>query len=156
MRRSGLLVAAAVVVLTNGVVLLEVAHNRARAVETIQMMERELPLTSPGKEDTGISVHLHWLRLDYIGSDYSWLDRSKLQELGFDLARAKPDPLHLPSPRPAFIALETTAPHGRNGGKRLLSRGLEPTPKYPRASSQSTLQPDRTRCCKNILTVADT
>jgi hypothetical protein len=111
MRRNGLLAAAAVIIFTNAVVLLEVSRNRAgRPVETIQLTERELPLGFQTNEDTGVSVHLNWRRLDYIGDDYSWLDRAKLQELGFKLSTAVPEPLHPPLPRPAFIALEYQGP----------------------------------------------
>jgi len=111
MRRGGLLAAAAVIVVTNGVVLLEVARNRAGgAVETIQLTERELPLNSRAKEDTGVAVRLDWQRFNFDTNEYSWLDRTKLEGLGFDYARALRDPRRPPLPRPAFAALEFEGP----------------------------------------------
>jgi len=111
MRRGGLLVAAAVIVFANGVVLMEVARNRAAGpVETIQLTERELPLDSRGKEDTGVEVHLNWRRFSLVEDDLSWLDQAKLEELGFDYTRALRDPRHPPLPRPAFVALEYDGP----------------------------------------------
>jgi hypothetical protein len=112
MKPGALLVAAAVVVVTNGVVLLEVARNRAGApVETIQLTERELPLNFQEKENTGVAVRLDWQRFyPFVEDNYSWLDRAKLEALGFDYARAMREPQRPPLPRPAFVALEFNGP----------------------------------------------
>jgi hypothetical protein len=111
MRLGGILAAAAVIVITNGVVLLEVARNRAGgAIETIRLTERELPLGFREKENTGVAVGLNWQRLSFVANDYPWLDRTKLEGLGFDYAKALRDPQHPPLPRPAFVALEYNGP----------------------------------------------
>lgn len=81
MRRRGWLIAGALVLLTNLVVLLGVARNRSGEPEAvIELTERELPIAHHRDEDTGMS-----LRVDY-GEVWrlDWLDRSKLQDLGFD------------------------------------------------------------------------
>ncbi len=112
MRQRGILLAAAVIVITNGVVLIEVARNRAGGpIETIQLTERELPLNFREKENTGVSVRLNWQQLFYfVANDYSWLDRTKLEGLGFDCARALREPKRSPLPRPGFVALEYGGP----------------------------------------------
>lgn len=109
--KRGLLVAAAVILVTNGVVLTEVARNRSGGpIETIQLTERELPLNFREKENTGVEVRLNWRRFSLGADEFSWLDRPKLEGLGFDYMRAMQDPLHPPLPRPAFVALEYNGP----------------------------------------------
>ena len=111
MRRLGLLVAGAIMLVTNAVALIEVARNRAGApVENIQLTERELPLDFREKEDTGVAVHLSWRRFSSVPDDFSWLNQAKLEELGFDYAWAQRHPENPPSPRPAFVALEFDGP----------------------------------------------
>ena len=111
MRRLGLLVAGAIILVTNAVALIEVALNRAGApVENIQLTERELPLDFREKEDTGVAVHLSWRRFSSVPDDVSWLNQTKLEELGFDYAWAQRHPENPPSPRPAFVALEFDGP----------------------------------------------
>ena len=116
MRRRGLLVAAALILVTNAVVLVEVARNRAGApVETIQLTERELPLNFRGKEDTGVSVSLNGRRFYSVGDDFSWLNQAKLEELGFDYARA----LRHPQDPPCLVRHTSLSsmrvPRGNNG-----------------------------------------
>jgi len=107
MRPGGLLIAAAVVVITNGVVLMEVARNRAGApVETIQLTERELPLNSRQNEDSGLSARLNWRPFGAFPGVFSWLDQTKLEGLGFNYSKAMRDPQHAPLARQAFIVLE--------------------------------------------------
>jgi hypothetical protein len=90
---------------------MEVARNRAGApLETIQLTERELPLNFREKEDTGVGVRLNWERFDPASNEYSWLDRTKLEGLGFDYAKALRDPQHPQLARPAFVALEYDGP----------------------------------------------
>jgi hypothetical protein len=111
MRRDGILAAAAVIVITNAIVLIEVARNRSGGpVETIQLTERELPMNVREKEDTGVAVSLNWRRFNFGAHEFSWLDRPKLEGLGFDYVRAMQDPLHRPLPRPAFVVLEYNGP----------------------------------------------
>jgi hypothetical protein len=110
MRRSGVLAAAAVIVVTNGVVLMDMARNRAgQPIETIQLTERELPLNFRDKENTGVAVRLNWPRFPF-SDDFSRLDQTKLEGLGFDCARAIRDSQHPVLPRPAFLAFEYDGP----------------------------------------------
>jgi hypothetical protein len=100
-----------VILITNGVELMEVERNRAGgAIETIQLTERELPLNFQEQENTGVEVRLNWQRFSFVANDYAWLDRTKLEGLGFDYARAMRDPVHPPLPRPAFVVLEYNGP----------------------------------------------
>jgi len=109
MKKPGLLLAAAVVILSNALVLFGVARNRAGApVETIQLTQRELPKGFSEKEDTGVSLRFSWNVIP--GDENSWLDRAKLETLGFDTAAALRDTKHPPLPRPAYIALEYNGP----------------------------------------------
>jgi hypothetical protein len=86
MTRRGLVLAAAVILVTNAFVLLGVARNRAgRSLQTIQLTERELPMNYRGKEDSGVALRIQWNQYSFAMFDqYSWLDRAKLESLGFD------------------------------------------------------------------------
>jgi hypothetical protein len=107
MRRNGLLFAAAIIVLANAFVLIGVARNRSGPQQSIQLTERELPMIPRGNEDTGVSLRLQWEQL-YLGpaNSYPWLDRAKLESLGFDCEGALRDPKRRPLDRPAFLVLE--------------------------------------------------
>jgi hypothetical protein len=85
MRRRGWWIVGALVLLTNSFVLLGVARNRSGEPEAvITLTERELPIARSQEDDTGMS-----LRLDH-GSVWrlDFLDRSKLEDLGFDCSAA--------------------------------------------------------------------
>lgn len=111
MSRVGTLASAGIIVITNAVLLLEVAHNRQGSpIETIRLTERELPIGYRQNEDSGVSVNFNWRRFAILEDDYSWLDRAKLEGLGFDYARAMREPQRPPLPRPAFVALEFNGP----------------------------------------------
>jgi len=114
MKKLGLLLAAAVVIVSNALVLFGVARNRAGApLETIQLTQRELPKGFSEKEDTGVSLRFNWNR-DVPGryrySGFSWLDQAKLESIGFNTAAALRDPKHQPLPRPAFVVFEYNGP----------------------------------------------
>ena len=112
MKAHGLLLAGAFILVTNAIVLLGVVRNRtAPPLETIQLTERELPREPHDKEDSGLSLRLQWQRFGfpYI-EQYAWLDRTKLEELGFDCQAALRDPKHAPLERPAFLAMEYNGP----------------------------------------------
>ena len=86
MRRLGPLLAAALLLLTNAVVLLGVAYNRRGEPESrVTLTERELRLGYQQKENTGM-----WLRLDttdverWAGAGPGWFGQKKLEEIGFD------------------------------------------------------------------------
>jgi hypothetical protein len=59
-------------------------------------------------EDNGVSVHLNW-RLSY-PAPIEWLDRAKLQTLGFDVVRPNSDRQNSPLDRPAFLVFEYNGP----------------------------------------------
>ena len=96
--RYTLVAALALVLATNGVVLLSVAANRSGEPDAVvTMTERELPLPaqySITKENSGLSLRVKWRVLDehkpinIYGYEYNvspaWLDQRKLAELGFD------------------------------------------------------------------------
>ena len=111
MKKSGLLLAAAIVIVSNAIVLIGVARNRAGTpVESIQVTQRELPTGFHEKEDTGVSLRLTTIQYFIQPEQTSWLDQSKLESLGFGTAAALRDPKHPPLPRPAFIVLEYSGP----------------------------------------------
>ena len=106
-----IIAAAAVLILTNVVVLAGVAYNRSGApVMSIDLTERELSMTpsiSPG-ENSGTSLTLKWRALgpiddaeDIVASGRlpssldartpAWLDKDRLLELGFDLPAIERD-----------------------------------------------------------------
>lgn len=112
MRRRGWWIAGALVLLTNLLVLVGVARNRSGEPEAVlELTERELPIAFSRDEDTGMS-----LRLDH-GSVWrlDWLDRSKLEDLGFDCSappNAEEAEFHYGKqlPRDGYLVLE-------NGGE---------------------------------------
>jgi hypothetical protein len=106
MRRKGLLLGAAVILMANAFVLIGVTRNRSgQPQQTIQLTERELPMDSRDKEDTGVSLRQQW-RQPGTTNPYPWLDRAKLESLGFDCEGALRDPKRRPIDRPAFLVLE--------------------------------------------------
>lgn len=86
MRRAGPLLAAAVVVVANLVALTSVARNRSgEPGAELWLTERELPRAPWTGESAGVFLRLEWAR-SWPGSkaDWPWLDRAKLESLGFD------------------------------------------------------------------------
>ncbi len=82
-RTAGWLLAIAVVVLVDVVVLLGVARNRGGEPDAVvTLTENELPLVNWRKENTGIYLKLQWRRDWTAGQE--WLDAGLLAELGFD------------------------------------------------------------------------
>lgn len=91
------------ILICNAVVLAGVAWNRSGVpVSSLELTERELMLHKPyrgGDENSGTSLNLEWRTLGmdepgeyiwkYRSHDPVWLDRGKLQQLGFDLTRAE-------------------------------------------------------------------
>jgi hypothetical protein len=112
MKSRGLLFAAALIAGTDAIVLLGVARNRVGSpVQTIQLTERELPREAGDKENSGVSLRFQWVRYTPSNFDeYGWLDRTKLEELGFDTQAALRDTKHPPLERPAFLVLEYDGP----------------------------------------------
>jgi hypothetical protein len=128
-RRKTLLAGMALILGSNAVVLAGVAYNRAPEPDAVlALTHRELALTrdwGAERENSGVTLKLEWRVLrtranfnyydDYgysYGGDADWLDRTKLQQLGFDLSRPAPDPLLVEDhyekqlPRPVLLVLE--------------------------------------------------
>jgi len=94
MRRAGPLLAFALLLVTNAVVLVGVASNRrGQPDSSLVLTERELRPGYIEKENSGM-----WLRLDWSDTDngwnreQGWFDRRKLEEVGFDCRLSVADP----------------------------------------------------------------
>jgi hypothetical protein len=92
-KRAGLLLAIMLVIVANLIALARARHNRAIIPKVDHVMtERELLLVSSKEDDSGIALRLVWQSLDPDGPDEDpWLDRSKLEDLGFDIPPAGHD-----------------------------------------------------------------
>ncbi len=113
MRRSGLLVACALLLVTNAVVLTGVALNRRGEPEArLTLTEREIRFGYQEKENTGLWLSLQTTYAEPWSSDGpSWFNDKKLREIGFDCSVPPADPgaeLHYEKalPRSAFAVLE--------------------------------------------------
>jgi hypothetical protein len=75
-----------VVILANAVALVGVARNRSGEPEAeVLLTERELPFAPWTDETTGVFLRLEWQRsLPGSKVETPWLDRAKLESLGFD------------------------------------------------------------------------
>ncbi|MBM0106007.1 DUF4824 family protein [Steroidobacter sp. S1-65] len=97
-RTRALLTGAALIVVTNAVVLAGVAYNRSGEPEAVlRLTERELRLSYwswPDNENSSIDLQLSWRvartqqdeRLGYLYGGLDWLQPAQLQELGFDVS----------------------------------------------------------------------
>jgi hypothetical protein len=108
MKRTGLIFAVGVVLVSNGIALIGVARNRAGGpVETIELTERELPLQNTDQENSGVGLRLQWFGQSLPIADIA-LDQTKLEKVGFDFripAGMSGKDLAL-LPRIAYVALE--------------------------------------------------
>jgi hypothetical protein len=108
MKRTGLIFAVAVVLVSNGIALIGVTSNRAGGpVETIELTERELPLQNTDQENSGVGLTLQSFGQSSWVADRT-LDQAKLEKAGFDFripARKSGKDLAL-LPRVAYVALE--------------------------------------------------
>jgi uncharacterized protein DUF4824 len=93
-RRSGLFIACALLLLTNAIVLVGATYNRRGEPEArLVLTERELRLGYQEKENTGL-----WLRLEtsdvqpFMADGPGWFDEKKLEEVGFDCGLAPTAP----------------------------------------------------------------
>jgi hypothetical protein len=118
MKRTGLILGLAIIVISNVIALVGVSVNRSGApVQTIELTERELLMQPRDKEDSSIRLRLAWRRSAYqffprlASYDFQFdfpFDRAKLQELGFDCSADTPkDPGYRQPPlREAYVVLE--------------------------------------------------
>jgi hypothetical protein len=80
-------VAAAIVLVTSVATLVFVRQNRTGSPDaTLQLTERELRLAPRGNDETAVMLWLTWRSAQDTGGmrGYPWLDRAKLESLGFD------------------------------------------------------------------------
>lgn len=85
MKNRLFIVAFALIVLVNGLVLAGVAYNRSGEPEArLTLTERELSLNSAysSDENTGLAMVLDW---NQYGEQSDWFDAEKLQDVGFDV-----------------------------------------------------------------------
>ena len=132
MKAKGLVLTAALVILTNAVLLALVAFNRSGDPEaTVELTERELRLTPGDSENTGVVLTLAWSAPFDLGSrqgvQYPWFDRAKLESVGFDCRLPLDDPsaerfyqTQSMLSRPAFAVLE----YGGEAWQQALEREL--------------------------------
>ncbi len=139
MKHASLLAAAAVVLLANAIALIHAQRNRSgQADAEITLTDRELNYHRDS-DDSGVALTLRWLDARTIyyagtpaerGAIYfpgppenaeasAWLDRSKLEDLGFDCSVAPEDPkaesfYAKQIPRTGFAALEYDGPAWRS------------------------------------------
>jgi hypothetical protein len=124
MKRYGLMGAIALIVLTNAVVLAGVVYNRSGEPDAVvQLTERELHWKKhygmTDKENTGLYLNLKWNMGGFpyryppwkFQQEHSWLNREKLEELGFDTSfsiNAKNADRYYSRqlPRQAYVVLE--------------------------------------------------
>ncbi len=123
MRKYGLYIAIALLVLVNIIVLASVILNRSGEPDAVvELTERELPLDvyQEKRENTGISLRLIWNQYPFYGrfllgksgeSQYDWFDKAKLEEAGFDCSVPLADTnaaIHYEKllPRKAYVVLE--------------------------------------------------
>ncbi len=86
MKQSRLLAALALVLITNGIILAGVLHNRQGEPDArVELTERELRLEGHNRENSAVSLKLTLQRQhDDINGPFPWLERGKLEQLGFD------------------------------------------------------------------------
>jgi hypothetical protein len=84
MKRIGLFLAIMLVVVVNITLLAGVWYNRTGPPDAvITLTERELPLMNAQEDDSGIALRIAYRKAEH-DQDERWLDRAKLEELGFD------------------------------------------------------------------------
>jgi len=85
MKRVGMIVALALILLVNVIILAGVRYNRGGEPDAVvTLTERELHLGARDKENSGVSLQLELQSNHNKWSESSpWFDRKKLQEVGF-------------------------------------------------------------------------
>jgi hypothetical protein len=122
MKRASFIAAAAIVVVANALALVHAARNRTGTPDAeMTLTQRELRYfnRSAADEDSGVSLYLEWIDPGnfpwpwpgQLERSTIWLDRTKLQSLGFGCSvdAASPDAgryYQRQRPRQVFVALE--------------------------------------------------
>ncbi len=132
MKRPGLVIAMAVLVVSNAFVLIHVRSNRSGPPDSeIELTAREVRFYGSGREDSSVTLMLTWQNpsAEYRYSPEPvqdapvWFDAAKLKEAGFDLpvpAEAKDAERHYRNARSreVFVALEYDGPAWQEWLKR--------------------------------------
>jgi hypothetical protein len=107
MKRTGLLLAIMLVIIANLAALSGVWYNRGGApTAVVTLTERELRMVSSDEDDSGVALRFIWQGLDQEELDNEpWLDRAKLEQLGFDIPPAGHDQ-HFHDWRVVFVVME--------------------------------------------------
>lgn len=125
MKTVSMIASPVIIVVANALALLHAAHNRSATEADIVMTQREVQYfsRSPGDDDSGVALQLRWTDTSVffwplVENPATWLDRQKLQELGFDCREdpASPDAAshyQRQRARQVFIALEYDGPAWR-------------------------------------------
>jgi len=91
MKRYGLVLAIGLVLVINAIVFVGVAYNRSGIPDaTLTLTEREISIALMKKENSGLFLQLNWemsgaYQFNKHISSPNWLNKSKLQELGFQI-----------------------------------------------------------------------
>jgi hypothetical protein len=117
-----------IVIISDGILLLRVSAERGGApLQTQQLTERELPMTSRGPEDSSVSLRLAW-RSSFVAARFgrpgperdTTFEGDKLRELGFRCGTPDSNSPNYrpPLPRLAYIVLERSEPAAVAGPDR--------------------------------------
>lgn len=120
MRQRGMYIAIGLLLLVNALVLAGTAYNRSGEPDArVVLTERELPTVYGFRhqENSGVALRIntnhlfYWVRRSPNDIDFPWLDRMKLESLGFDLrdqddAEKRHDYSSRELPRRTFAVLE--------------------------------------------------
>jgi hypothetical protein len=117
MKLRSLIAGVAIILIANGFALIHAAINRMGApdaVITLTKLEANYRYTAPSDDDSGVTLYLTWAN-PFSSSVHTWLDKKKLEELGFDCS-VEPQSeraytfYRRQRPRPAFVAFEYNGP----------------------------------------------
>jgi len=121
MKLRSLVFGAAIILIANAFALVHSALNRMGAPDAvITLTEREFYfyMSPSSDDDSGVTLHLDWAADTYNFATNRWLDRQKLEQLGFNssMKAAKPTAdefYRRQRPRVAFVAVEYNGPAWR-------------------------------------------
>jgi len=140
MKKPGLVIALAIVVLANAFVLVHAWSNRRGTPDAeVVLTQRELSVISNWTETSSVVLRLDWRHWNYVNQDSgstAWFTEEKLRQLGFDVhvpANA-PDAPRLYAnqpPRQVYIALEYNGPAWERWWTNYVASQTKATPGAP-------------------------
>ena len=95
------------IIITNIFILVGVSSNRSEITSSVVLTERELQMPYySNEENSGVSLSIKWRVLDknqkasnHYNKQASWLDKNKLEELGFNIQKITKQKNYKPSPK---------------------------------------------------------